>query len=217
MKKNVYSLVLSENVIAAIDHAAYRQNTSRSALINQILAEYVSYTTPQMRIKQVFENVLSLLSESTLCLAETGESMMTLRSSLEYKYNPTVRYTVVMQDGGSALGELRVSLRTKSAALMLILMRFFQAFVSVEEGLIGGGEYHMEADRFCRVLRLRTNRTGPEGAWSASEIGGLIAKYIRLFDTAMKVYFRCAHDPMAAELAVRRLYSDYLRSVGEIL
>ena len=41
MKKSVYSLVLSDDVVAAVDRTAYQQGVSRSAMINQILAEYV--------------------------------------------------------------------------------------------------------------------------------------------------------------------------------
>lgn len=39
MGKSVYSLVLGDEVIAAADRVAYQKNMSRSALINQILAE----------------------------------------------------------------------------------------------------------------------------------------------------------------------------------
>ena len=41
MKKAVYSLVLSEDVVDAVDRMAYSRGTSRSNLINQILAEAV--------------------------------------------------------------------------------------------------------------------------------------------------------------------------------
>ena len=39
MKKSVYSLVLNDRVVEELDQLAYRQGTSRSALINRILAE----------------------------------------------------------------------------------------------------------------------------------------------------------------------------------
>ena len=50
MGKTVYSLVLTDEVIEEIDRLAYTMGTSRSALIDRILAEKVSYTTPEMRI-----------------------------------------------------------------------------------------------------------------------------------------------------------------------
>ena len=45
MKKNMYSLMLAEDVIQAIDELASEKNTNRSNLINQILADYVSLTS----------------------------------------------------------------------------------------------------------------------------------------------------------------------------
>lgn len=39
MKKNVYSLVLSEDVVHEIDKLAYQRGTNRSNMVNQILAE----------------------------------------------------------------------------------------------------------------------------------------------------------------------------------
>ena len=53
MKKNVYSLVLSEDVVHEIDKMAYRQGTNRSNLVNQILAEYASLITPERRISHL--------------------------------------------------------------------------------------------------------------------------------------------------------------------
>ncbi len=39
MKRSTYSLILMDDVVAAIDRLAAQQGTSRSNLINQILAE----------------------------------------------------------------------------------------------------------------------------------------------------------------------------------
>ena len=92
MKKNVYSLVLSEDVVRAVDALAYREGSNRSALINRILAEYVSYTTPEMRVQEVFSELGALLSATSLLIGEPSQTVLPMRSSLCYKYNPTVRY-----------------------------------------------------------------------------------------------------------------------------
>ena len=47
--KSVYSLVLSDEVVRAVDNAAYLKGVSRSHLINEILAEHLACTTPHMR------------------------------------------------------------------------------------------------------------------------------------------------------------------------
>ena len=46
MKKTLYSLMLSEDVVAEVDRLAHRMGTNRSNLINQILAEHVNLVTP---------------------------------------------------------------------------------------------------------------------------------------------------------------------------
>ena len=55
MNKSVYSLVRMDNVVGEVDKLAYEMGTSRSNLINQILAEYVRYTTPEMRMRAIFD------------------------------------------------------------------------------------------------------------------------------------------------------------------
>ena len=62
MKKSVYSLVLSDDVVEAVDRAAYQNGLSRSAMVNQILADYVSYTTPEKRMREIFSQVDTLKS-----------------------------------------------------------------------------------------------------------------------------------------------------------
>ena len=63
MKKNVYSLVLADDVIKAVDNEAYRLNTSRSNLINQILAQRLSCITPEMRMREIFNSFSQLLDD----------------------------------------------------------------------------------------------------------------------------------------------------------
>ena len=53
MKKNMYSLMLAEEVIREVDKLAEQNNTNRSNLVNQILAEYVSLTTPEKHIQNI--------------------------------------------------------------------------------------------------------------------------------------------------------------------
>ena len=46
MKKTLYSLMLDDEVVREVDALAHQLGTNRSNLINQIIAEYVNYTTP---------------------------------------------------------------------------------------------------------------------------------------------------------------------------
>ena len=64
MKKTLYSLMLNEDVVREVDAMAHRLGTNRSSLINQILAEYVGYTTPERRINDVLSAIEQLMSPS---------------------------------------------------------------------------------------------------------------------------------------------------------
>ena len=86
MKKSVYSLVLMDEVVEAIDRMAYTRNTSRSNLINQILAEHVSYVTPEMRMRDIFSCLEQILSEECYQIqSQASDSMFSIRSPIRYR------------------------------------------------------------------------------------------------------------------------------------
>ena len=93
MQKSLYSLILMDDVVREIDAIARKQNTNRSNLINQILAEYVSMVTPEQRIYNIFNCIDNLLGHNAFdSYIEPNESTMSLKSSLNYRYRPTIRY-----------------------------------------------------------------------------------------------------------------------------
>ena len=75
MNKSVYSLVLMDNVVSEVDKLAYELGTSRSNLINQILAEYVRYTTPEMRMRAIFDEMEKLMQTEYLRLKNELEEL----------------------------------------------------------------------------------------------------------------------------------------------
>ena len=213
MTKSVYSLVLTDEIVAKIDRLAYLKNTNRSNMINQILAEYVSFVTPEKRMRDVFGRIETLLtgSEDFQMPARPSESMMNLRSAIAYKYNPTVRYSVELcREEGGEIGTLRVQLRTQNENLIFLMTDFCRIWTSLELGTIGEVEYGITSGRFYRKLVLRENGSAVPGAVSADTIGELIANYVRAFDSALKAYFYELNRSGGAAEAVRRIYADYL-------
>ena len=206
MQKSVYSLVLSDEVVAALDRLAYAAGSSRSALADRILAEYVSCQTPEMRMRAVFEQAERLLTAAESGfqpLLQPSDSMMSLRSALSYKYNPSVRYSVeLFRDGGGSRGELRVSLRSQSSALLLCLSQFFKLWDKLERAYTGGADSALQDGKYVRALRL------PEGAQRQGEV---LAGYIRALDEAMKAFFARLDDPEGAARACERIYRAYLQ------
>ncbi len=209
MNKSVYSLVLMDDVVEQIDRVAYEMNTSRSNMINQILAEYVSYMTPEKRMREIFSAVEQQLAGGSTfqVLLQPSDTMFSLRSALAYKYNPTVRYSVELyRNAKPLLGELRVSLRSQNSTLLLYLLQFFKLWVRVEESFLGRTESTVEDGRFIRKLVLRSEGAEPDN----ETVGEAIAAYIDLFDRALKAFFANLSDPQRAVVQVQRLYVDYL-------
>lgn len=205
MNKSVYSLVLIDQLVEEIDRLAYARGTSRSNLINQILADALSFVTPEKRMSDIFsrlERVLGAVDGFKLSLQQ-GDSMLSLQSSLRYKYNPTIRYQLALyRDPSEAFGELRVFFRTKSPALLEHLTRFFLYWARLEHAVTGREiAYEISQGRFVRKLYCTQTPN------DAQELADACARYITMFDTALKLFF---DDPAhASEIQAR--YLDYCR------
>ncbi len=212
MKKSVYSLVLTDDVVMAIDRLAYAKNTNRSNMINQILAEYVSYVTPEKRFHDIFDRISAhFTGQDSFKLARPSDSILSLSSALIYKYNPTVKYSVELYRAGEAIGEMRVALRTQNALLLAYLSDFYRLFVVIEHQYIGETRYLFENGRLIRDLRPRRMATEEHGA---TTIGEAIGSYIAMFDRSMKIYFSLLGDKASATREIQRTYESYLKNTA---
>ena len=210
MKKSIYSLVLSDDIIEAIDQMAYREGTSRSNLINQILAEHLSMATPEMRFRDIFSSMEKMMTETFQVLTQTSDTMLQVRSPLRFRYKPTIRYQLELnRDASQAVGTLRISFRTTSRQLIDLLDHFFDLWIRLEQAflvpVLGHGiRYQKEDGRLARELDYPANLP----AYSGEDVGNAIAAYIRLVDDAIKLYFSLAdrkeEDRTAAVAALFR-------------
>lgn len=212
MKKSVYSLVLSDAVVAEVDRLAYRNNTNRSQMINEILAEYVSYVTPEQRIREAFGRVSALLGEvgAIQPVSAPSDTLLSLRSALLYKYNPTVRYSLELYRApDTGIGELRVSMRTQNSELIARMVRFYRMWDAVETAHIGSVKSHAQEGKYVRLL-CPCALHGGEVPKDPERMGELIAAYIRTLDRSMKRFFSENEDPAAAQADISRAYEEFL-------
>ena len=211
MKKNMYSLMLAEDVVREVDRLAAESRTNRSNLVNQILAEYVSLVTPEKRVRNIFDVVESLLVPRGSGMFSLGAGGMTMsyKSALSYNYRPTIRYEVEMYaTPRRTIGQLKVVFRTTAADLIVELTAFFRLWMRLEELYVGryfgddGIEYGLDSGRFTRKFALPAGRE-----YSEAEMGEAIGGYIAAFDDMLKNYlagkYRTAAD--AESDFVRRL------------
>lgn len=188
MSKRVYSIVLADHVVEAVDRLAIMQGTSRSNLINHILAEYVCCTTPEMQMQSVFSVMEKQMNQLFRIQTQASDAMMSMHSALRYKYRPALRYRVELmrESNGIAAGWFKVYCRTQSNGLLTALDDFFRFFIQLEintDPLLGriDGMYELAPGRMTRCIRR--NGGSPE------EIGEAISLYIRNFDKIMQSYF----------------------------
>ena len=211
MKKTLYSLMLNDEVVREVDALAHRMGTSRSSLINQILAEYVNYTTPERRITDVLSAIEQLMAPSRdlVPFFAPNTYSMSLKSSLEYKYRPTVKYEVALVPGGSeSIGELSVIFRTQSAALISAMTSFFRLWKDIEDRLLHpltgtAVDYALYDGKFVRSI------APPDKDCTAEELANAISQYITLFDKLMKGYLSGRYDAHDIEAAY---YSNLIKT-----
>ena len=211
MKKTLYSLMLNEEVVREVDALAHRMGTNRSALINRILAEYVNYVTPEQRINDVLSAIEQLMAPSRelVPVFAPNSFSMYLKSSLEYKYRPTVKYEVELYKGeGESIGQLSVVFRTTSMALVQAMTEFFSLWCRVEQlhllPLTGASvEYAVADGRFIRSI------AAPDRHCDSDTLAAALSEYIKLFDSLMKAWLAGRIDAHGVESAY---YAQMLRA-----
>lgn len=203
MKKTLYSLMLDDGVVREVDALAHRLGTNRSSLINRILAEYVDYTTPERRINDVLSAIEQLMAPSRELVPFFAPNTfsLSLKSSLEYKYRPTVKYEVELYRGAEeSIGQLSVVFRTQSASLIEAMTEFFRLWKRIEDAhlrpLTGARiDYALYDGKFLRSI------SAPDASCGSKELAGAISAYIELFDKLMKAYLTGRLDAHEVEAA----------------
>ncbi|HBI51579.1 MAG TPA: hypothetical protein DDX72_02215 [Ruminococcaceae bacterium] len=212
MNKSVYSLVLSDEVVAAVDRAAYRAGMSRSAFINSVLAEAVSYTTPEKRMSDIFSEIEQLMSGDIFrIMPRPSDSALAIRSALKYKYKPVIRYGIELyRSFDTSIGKLKVSLRTQSDSLIAEFERFTGIWVRLEQEHIishfpDGITYETGDGKFTRTFCLPPDKH----KLTDDGIAEALSEYIKMFDDIIKLYFANCSDHAKAQAIVRKRYEEY--------
>ena len=213
MKKTMYSLMLAEEVVREIDRLAAEKGTNRSNLINQILAEYVSLTTPEKHVSNIFDFIENMIGkmDGFLLHAQPNDMTMSIKSSLQYHYRPTIRYEVEMyRMPDSTIGQLKIIFRTQSPELLVGLTRFFKLWMRLEDIYIkqyfpkDAIRYGMENGKFLRTLAIPNDLE-----YSEEQIANAISNYIATFDEMLKSFLA---EKYSSTQEMEQCYLAYLNS-----
>ena len=213
MKKSMYSLMLADEVVKAVDELAAEHGTNRSNMINQILAERLELVTPEKHVGQIFDVIGTLMGGrgEYRMYSEPNNLTMSIKSVLKYHYRPTIRYEVEMQRSfTSTVGQLKILFRTTSSELLMELTRFFGLWIKLEgiylKEYFGDlfPHYGMEPGRFTRTFV-----SYGESTYSDNEIGDAIGNYVATFDEILKGYLSGEYRTMED---IENRYIGYLNS-----
>ena len=213
MKKTMYSLMLAEEVVREIDRLAAEKGTNRSNLINQILAEYVSLTTPEKHVSNIFDFIENMIGkmDGFLLHAQPNDMTMSIKSSLQYHYRPTIRYEVEMyRMPDSTIGQLKIIFRTQSPELLVGLTRFFKLWMRLEDIYIkqyfpkDAIRYGMENGKFLRTFAIPNDLE-----YSEEQIANAISNYITTFDEMLKSFLA---EKYSSTQEMEQRYLAYLNS-----
>lgn len=217
MKKSVYSIVLADDIIGEVDKLAYKFNTNRSSMINEILAEYLSVITPEQRIKQIIVGLENAIGESSSfkILPSQTASTFSVKSALSYKYNPVIKYNVALyKNNKNHFGCIKAGIRTQNEALISVMNDFFMIFYKIENRLIEfpDSPYHeISGGKMTRLFKV-----GMNFGIDDKLMGVAISEYINNLDKMIKYYFENSQNPYFAN-NLERMYNDYLKNAKIIL
>ena len=216
MKKSVYSLVLMDDIVEAIDELAYSLQTSRSNIINQILAEKVALVTPKQHLQTIFSYLSDYLKpyQHFQIQNQAADHMYSVKSALRYKYNPTIRYSLYLsQQGSEVKGELRVISRTQSDILCNYLEHFFRIWSTIENSKISTHWTREEGAKWLRELNLKKFK----GESTYEELARTLSQYISMLDTGLKLYFEEIGGQKNQTLILVEHYERYIRKNSNII
>ena len=139
-----------------------------------------------------------------------------MRSALDYKYNPSLRYSVELereygQDG--RIGTLTVWLRSRSDALIAMLTDFFGLWSGIENRYRPGVAYSVDRDR--KVVRELALSLPVDPGLSYGMLGRSLSEYVSRLNTAAGIYFGSRAPEIKRELIENECAKFY--SSGNVL
>ncbi len=206
MSKSLYSISLSDEVVDAIDRLAKLSGTNRSALINQILAERISFRTPEQQIRLLYADIAqcmkAFLPEFKLPSDETRDGAYTVVTALKYKYNPSIRYSVVLYtDDADYIGKIRIILRTQNERLLDDFENFCLGWRQLEgakpsEAMISRGTYSRLVSK-------------PDIPCANEDIANAVSDYVNVINKCCQIYMDDFISGKEKSSQISRLYENY--------
>lgn len=217
MSKQIYSLVLSEQVVEKIDREALVRGSNRSQIINDMLCESFGVWTPDLKMNRVMDLMSATLGdlETMEMVSATHGNTLQLRTSVAYKYKPKLKYVIEMSGKSHpTMAVLKIYSRTTSELFLQSLVMFFGYLNDFEEQIeasinfrrVASLGYAFDEKRFIKEIECDWTTKDVE----AEAIAQYLSNYIQFLDEGIKMYFNAYGDWAYIDQQMRTLYKKYL-------
>lgn len=215
MEKHTYSIVLTDTVVREVDRLAAQKGTSRSNMMNQILADYFSCNTPEKQMASIFSMIEEQMQTLFRVQMQASDAMLSLHSALQYKYRPTIRYRVELlrMPSENTIGWLKISCRTQNQTLLYNMQQFFHFWIGLE--LQTNPTYRSISEMYTLMENGFIRRLLQENLQTTEQVADAISQYIRQFDLLIKQYFAGLQQQMPTEQLRDTLQQAYLQMQAE--
>jgi len=215
MEKHTYSIVLTDTVVKEVDRLAAQKGTSRSNMMNQILADYFSCNTPEKQMASIFSMIEHQMQTLFRVQMQASDAMLSLHSALQYKYRPTIRYRVELlrMPSENTIGWLKISCRTQNQTLLYSMQQFFQFWIGLE--LQTNPPYQSVPEMYTLTENGFVRRLLQGNLQTEEQVADAISQYIRQFDGLIKQYFAGLQQQMPTEQLRETLQQAYLQMQAE--
>jgi hypothetical protein len=201
--------MLFDEIVEKIDQIAYENNTNRSQLINDILAEKIGLVTPEQKIQKILEQLDENFSDTLSVSQINKNSSIQFGKSLKYKYRPKVRYSyefISSKRGKYAV--LKISSRTKSENLNEHFDEFFNLISDIEQSQ---KDEQVDMTENCTNHKfVRSFQDEGELSKDIETVTDNLTRYLKMIDRAMNAYFSSIDDIEKKELValLERIYRE---------
>lgn len=215
MEKHTYSIVLTDTVVREVDRLAAQKGTSRSNMMNQILADYFSCNTPEKQMASIFSMIENQMQTLFRVQMQASDAMLFLHSALQYKYRPTIRYRVELLriPSESTIGWLKVFCRTQNQTLLYSMQQFFRFWIEWE--MQTDSAYRSIPEMYTLMENGFVRRLLQRNLQNEEQIADAISQYIRQFDYLIKRYFTGLQQQIPLEQLQDALEQSYLQMQKE--
>lgn len=217
MSKQIYSLVLSDQVIEKVDREALVKGSNRSQIINDMLCQTFGIWTPDLKMNRVMDLMSETLGEietMQMVSASHGNTLQ-LRTTVAYKYNPKLKYVIEMSGKSRpTMAVLKIYSRTTSELFLQSLVMFFgylndfeeriEASINFRQVLSKG--YAFDEKRFVKEIQCDWTTKDVE----AEAIARYLSNYILFLDESLKMYFNAYGNWQFIDQQMGALYKKYL-------